>query len=398
MKILVINCGSSSLKYQLIDMENETKIAQGLVERIGIDGSRLVHKGQDLEKHIIESKVNDHKDAIELVLGTLLDKKIGVISSMDEITAVGHRVVHGGEKYSESVIVDEEVISYLEECSKLAPLHNPCNITGIKECKKLMKDTPMIAVFDTAFHQTLPEKAYIYPIDYNLYKEYKIRKYGFHGTSHKYVSMKLAEVMGKDIKDLKIITCHLGNGASIAAVKNGKCIDTTMGFTPLAGIPMGTRSGNIDPSIIPYLIEECGYTIEEVSKSLNNSSGVLGISGVSSDFRDIEEAANEDNKRAKLALDIFHYRIREVIGSYIVAMEGVDAIVFTAGVGENSPETREECLKNLEFLGIEFDEEKNKVRGKLREISKESSKVKAYVIPTNEELMIAKETVNLLKK
>ncbi|MFR9239663.1 MAG: acetate/propionate family kinase [Clostridium baratii] len=398
MKILVINCGSSSLKYQLIDMENETKIAQGLVERIGIDGSRLVHKGQDLEKHIIESKVNDHKDAIELVLGTLLDEKIGVISSMDEITAVGHRVVHGGEKYSESVIVDEEVISYLEECSKLAPLHNPCNITGIKECKKLMKDTPMIAVFDTAFHQTLPEKAYIYPIDYNLYKEYKIRKYGFHGTSHKYVSMKLAEVMGKDIKDLKIITCHLGNGASIAAVKNSKCIDTTMGFTPLAGIPMGTRSGNIDPSIIPYLIEECGYTIEEVSKSLNNSSGVLGISGVSSDFRDIEEAANEDNKRAKLALDIFHYRIREVIGSYIVAMEGVDAIVFTAGVGENSPETREECLKNLEFLGIEFDEEKNKVRGKLQEISKENSKVKAYVIPTNEELMIAKETVNLLKK
>lgn len=398
MKILVINCGSSSLKYQLIDMENETKIAQGLVERIGIDGSRLVHKRQDLEKHIIESKISEHKDAIELVLSTLLDEKIGVISSMDEITAVGHRVVHGGEKYSESVIVDEEVISYLEECSKLAPLHNPCNITGIKECKKLMKDTPMIAVFDTAFHQTLPEKAYIYPIDYNLYKEYKIRKYGFHGTSHKYVSMKLAEAMEKDIKDLKIITCHLGNGASIAAVKNGKCIDTTMGFTPLAGIPMGTRSGNIDPSIIPYLIEECGYTIEEVSKSLNNSSGVLGISGVSSDFRDIEEAANEDNKRAKLALDIFHYRIREVIGSYIVAMEGVDAIVFTAGVGENSPETREECLKNLEFLGIEFDEEKNKVRGKLREISKESSKVKAYVIPTNEELMIAKETVNLLKK
>lgn len=398
MKILVINCGSSSLKYQLINMENEEVLAQGLVERIGIDGSRLVHKRQDLEKHIIESKISEHKDAIELVLSTLLDEKIGVISSMDEITAVGHRVVHGGEKYSESVIVDEEVISYLEECSKLAPLHNPCNITGIKECKKLMKDTPMIAVFDTAFHQTLPEKAYIYPIDYNLYKEYKIRKYGFHGTSHKYVSMKLAETMGKDIKDLKIITCHLGNGASIAAVKNGKCIDTTMGFTPLAGIPMGTRSGNIDPSIIPYLIEECGYTIEEVSKSLNNSSGVLGISGVSSDFRDIEEAANEDNKRAKLALDIFHYRIREVIGSYIVAMEGVDAIVFTAGVGENSPETREECLKNLEFLGIEFDEEKNKVRGKLREISKESSKVKAYVIPTNEELMIAKETVNLLRK
>lgn len=396
MNILVINCGSSSLKYQLIDMKNEKNIAQGIVERIGIEGSRLVHKRND-EKHSIESVVNNHKDAIGLVLNALTDKNIGVISSLDEITAVGHRVVHGGEKYSKSVIIDGEVIAYLEDCSKLAPLHNPANITGIRACQNLMGDTPMIAVFDTAFHQTLPEKAYIYPIDYILYKSHKIRKYGFHGTSHKYVSQKLADTMERDIKDLKIITCHLGNGASIAAVKNGECIDTTMGFTPLAGIPMGTRSGNIDPSIIPFLVEECGYTIEEVSKSLNNDSGVLGVSGVSSDFRDIEDAVKEGNKRAQLALDIFHYRIREVIGSYIVAMGGVDAIVFTAGVGENSPETREECLKNLEFLGIELDTEKNKVRGKLSEISKEGSKVKAYVVPTNEELTIAKETTNLLK-
>ncbi|MGL4570409.1 MAG: acetate/propionate family kinase [Clostridium sp.] len=396
MNILVINCGSSSLKYQLIDMKNENNIAQGIVERIGIEGSRLVHK-KNGEKHSIESVVNNHKDAIGLVLNALTDKNIGVISSLDEITAVGHRVVHGGEKYSKSVIINGEVIAYLEECSKLAPLHNPANITGIRACQNLMGDTPMIAVFDTAFHQTLPEKAYIYPIDYILYKSHKIRKYGFHGTSHKYVSQKLADTMGRDIKDLKIITCHLGNGASIAAVKNGECIDTTMGFTPLAGIPMGTRSGNIDPSIIPFLVEECGYTIEEVNKSLNNDSGVLGVSGVSSDFRDIEDAVKEGNKRAQLALDIFHYRIREVIGSYIVAMGGVDAIVFTAGVGENSPETREECLNNLEFLGIELDTEKNKVRGKLREISKEGSKVKAYVVPTNEELMIAKETTNLLK-
>lgn len=397
MKILVINCGSSSLKYQLIDMENEKKVAKGLVERIGIKGSRLVHKGEDSKKHIIETKIDSHEEAIKLVLDTLVDKNIGVISSMDDIKAVGHRVVHGGERYSESVIIDDEVISYLEECSRLAPLHNPCNIIGIKACRHVMKNVPMVAVFDTAFHQTLPEKAYIYPIDYNLYKKYKIRKYGFHGTSHKYVSKKLAETLNMDISKLKIITCHLGNGASIAAVKNGKCIDTTMGFTPLAGIPMGTRSGNIDPSIIPYLVEECGYTIEEVNKELNKNSGVLGISGISSDFRDIEENEHS-NKRAKLALDIFHYRIREVIGSYIVAMEGVDAIVFTAGVGENSPETREECVKNLEFLGIELDEEKNKVRGKLREISKENSKVKLYVIPTNEELMIAKETVNLIEK
>ena len=398
MKILIINCGSSSLKYKLIDMANEKGIIEGIVERIGLDQSRLVQKNELREKYILEKEIKDHKEAIDIVLNTLVDSKVGVIKSIDEITAVGHRVVHGGERYSSSIIINEEVIKYLEECSKLAPLHNPANIIGIRACQSLMPNKEMVAVFDTAFHGTLPEKAYIYAIDYALYKDHKIRKYGFHGTSHKYVSHKVAETMGKDIKDLKIITCHLGNGASISAIKGGECIDTTMGFTPLAGIPMGTRSGNIDPSIIPFLVEECGYTIEEVSESLNKKSGVLGISGVSSDFRDIEAAASNGDKRAQLALDIFHYRIRAEIGSFIVNMGGVDVIVFTAGVGENSPETREECLKDLEFLGLTLDKEKNKVRGKLAEISQADSKIKAYVVPTNEELMIAKETVELIGK
>lgn len=398
MKILIINCGSSSLKYKLIDMANEKDIIEGIVERIGLDQSRLVQKNELREKYILEKEIKDHKEAIDIVLNTLVDPKVGVIESIDEITAVGHRVVHGGERYSSSIIINEEVIKYLEECSKLAPLHNPANIIGIRACQSLMPNKEMVAVFDTAFHGTLPEKAYIYAIDYALYKDHKIRKYGFHGTSHKYVSHKVAETMGKDIKDLKIITCHLGNGASISAIKGGECIDTTMGFTPLAGIPMGTRSGNIDPSIIPFLVQECGYTIEEVSESLNKKSGVLGISGVSSDFRDIEDAASNGDKRAQLALDIFHYRIRAEIGSFIVNMGGVDVIVFTAGVGENSPETREECLKDLEFLGLTLDKEKNKVRGKLAEISQADSKIKAYVVPTNEELMIAKETVELIGK
>ena len=398
MKILIINCGSSSLKYKLIDMANEKDIIEGIIERIGLDQSRLVQKNELREKYILEKEIKDHKEAIDIVLNTLVDSKVGVIESIDEITAVGHRVVHGGERYSSSIIINEEVIKYLEECSKLAPLHNPANIIGIRACQSLMPNKEMVAVFDTAFHGTLPEKAYINAIDYALYKDHKIRKYGFHGTSHKYVSHKVAETMGKDIKDLKIITCHLGNGASISAIKGGECIDTTMGFTPLAGIPMGTRSGNIDPSIIPFLVQECGYTIEEVSESLNKKSGVLGISGVSSDFRDIEDAASNGDKRAQLALDIFHYRIRAEIGSFIVNMGGVDVIVFTAGVGENSPETREECLKDLEFLGLTLDKEKNKVRGKLAEISQADSKIKAYVVPTNEELMIAKETVELIGK
>ena len=397
MKVLVINCGSSSLKYRLIDMAKEECIAKGLVERIGLKDSVLTQKSKVKHEYKINEEVKDHQEAIKLVLKALVDKDSGVISSMEEIGAVGHRVVHGGERYENSVIIDDDVLSYLEKCSKLAPLHNPSNIIGIRACQEIMKGVPMVAVFDTAFHQTMPEVAYIYPIEYKLYEDYRIRKYGFHGTSHKYVSNKLGEILGKDIKDLKIISCHLGNGASITAIKDGKSFDTTMGFTPLEGIVMGTRSGSIDPAIPTYLMKECNYTLEEVETSLNKKSGVLGISGVSSDFRDIEKAVAEGNERAKLALDIFHYKIKGQIGAYIAQMGGVDAIIFTAGVGENGPESREACLSGLEFLGIKLDSEKNKSRGKLTEISAKDSKVKVYVIPTNEELMIAKETVNLLK-
>ena len=396
MKVLVINCGSSSLKYQLIDMNTYAVMCEGLVERIGLEGAVLTHKNPIKEKYVVQRNFKNHKEAIELVLETLLDKKHGVIDDISDIYAVGHRVVHGGEKYSNSVLIDDEVLTYLEECIKLAPIHNPPNIIGIKVCMKLMPNTPMIAVFDTAFHQTMPEVAYIYPIEYSLYKDYGIRKYGFHGTSHKYVSQKLGEVLNKDIKDMKIISCHLGNGASICAIKEGKSIDTSMGFTPLAGIAMGTRSGNIDPSISTYLIEECGYTPEEANESLNKKSGVLGISGVSSDFRDLEKAALEGNERAKLALDIFYYRIRGQIAAYAAHMGGVDAIIFTAGIGENSTVTRKTCLEGMDFLGIEIDDKWNNVRGEVVEISSETSKVKVYVIPTNEELMIAKETIEVL--
>ncbi|WP_294187102.1 acetate kinase [uncultured Clostridium sp.] len=396
MKVLVINCGSSSLKYQLIDMNTYAVMCEGLVERIGLEGAVLTHKNPIKEKYVVQRNFKNHKDAIELVLEILLDKKHGVIDNIDDIYAVGHRVVHGGEKYSNSVLIYDEVLTYLEECIKLAPIHNPPNIIGIKVCMELMKNTPMIAVFDTAFHQTMPEVAYIYPIEYSLYKDYGIRKYGFHGTSHKYVSQKLGEVLNKDIKDMKIISCHLGNGASICAIKEGKSIDTSMGFTPLAGIAMGTRSGNIDPSISTYLIEECGYTPEEANESLNKKSGVLGISGVSSDFRDLEKAALEGNERAKLALDIFYYRIRGQIAAYAAHMGGVDAIIFTAGIGENSTVTRKTCLEGMDFLGIEIDDKWNNVRGEVAEISSETSKVKVYVIQTNEELMIAKETIDVL--
>ncbi|WP_066890899.1 acetate/propionate family kinase [Clostridium nigeriense] len=396
MKILVINCGSSSLKYKLIEMNDDKVLCQGLVERIGIENSLLVHKNLFQEKYSIKENFSNHKDAIDKVLKILLDEKLGVISNINEIYAVGHRVVHGGEKYSNSVLIDDEVIRYLEECIKLAPIHNPPNIIGIKACRELMQDTPMIAVFDTAFHQSMPDIAYIYPIEYSLYEEHGIRKYGFHGTSHKYVSQKLGEVLDRDIEDMKIISCHLGNGASICAIKEGKSIDTSMGFTPLAGIAMGTRSGNIDPSIYTFLIEECGYTVEETNESLNKKSGVLGISGISSDFRDLEKAALEGNKRAKLALDIFYYRIRGQIAAYAAHMGGVDAIIFTAGIGENSSITRKACLKGMEFLGVKIDEELNNIRGEIVEISGDTSKVKVFVIPTNEELMIAKETIEVL--
>ena len=397
MKILIINCGSSSLKYKLIDMANEKDIIEGIIERIGLDQSRLVQKNELREKYILEKEIKDHKEAIDIVLNTLVDSKVGVIESIDEITAVGHRVVHGGERYSSSIIINEEVIKYLEECSKLAPLHNPANIIGIRACQSLMPNKEMVAVFDTAFHGTLPEKAYIYAIDYALYKDHKIRKYGFHGTSHKYVSHKVAETMGKDIKDLKIITCHLGNGASISAVKGGECIDTTMGFTPLAGIPMGTRSGNIDPSIIPFLVEECGYTIEEVSESLNKKSGVQGISGLAPDFREIEAASYGDNERAEIAIEKFKYEIASYIAKYAVAMNGVDYIVFTGGVGENQINIRRGICEKLEFMGVKIDVEANNVRGEEKEISAPDSKVKVYLVPTNEELMIAKETARLIK-
>ena len=399
MKVLVINCGSSSLKYQLIDMATEESLAQGLVERIGIDGSVLTQFDEGKDKYIVKEQMKDHKDAIRLVLAALVDENNGVIKSMDEISAVGHRVVHGGEKYKESVVINDEVKANIEECFKLAPLHNPANMIGIKACEELMPNTPMVAVFDTAFHGTMPEDAYLYALPYELYEKHGIRKYGFHGTSHKYVSQTCAEVMGRDIKDLKIITCHLGNGASLCAVKNGVSVDTSMGFTPLEGLAMGTRCGNIDPAIVTFLMKEEGLSVDEVNDLLNKKSGVLGISGISSDFRDIEDAAfNKDDRRAKLALKIFEYKIRTTIGAYAAAMGGVDAIVFTAGVGENGPETREKCLEGLEFLGVEIDREANNVRGKVREISKAGCKVKAFVIPTNEELVIARDTLELIKK
>ncbi|MCM8710589.1 acetate kinase [Clostridium sp. SYSU_GA19001] len=398
MKILVVNCGSSSLKYQLIDMEGEVVLAKGLVERIGIEGSILTQKVEGREKYVIKQPMASHKDAIKLVLEALVDSQNGVIKDMSEISAVGHRVVHGAEKYSNSVLIDEDVMKTLEECSKLAPLHNPPNIIGINACKELMPNTPMVGVFDTAFHQTIPEYAYIYPLPYELYKKYGVRKYGFHGTSHRFVSSAAADLLGKDIKELKIITCHLGNGASITAVKDGKSIETSMGFTPLEGIAMGTRSGNIDPAIITFLMKELNLTIEEVDDIVNKKSGVYGISGVSSDFRDIEDAAwKEGNKRAQLALDVYYYKVKKFIGSYAAVMNGVDCIVFTAGLGENSPETREYVCEGLDYLGVKIDKEKNKVRGKAVDISSEDSKVRVLVIPTNEELMIARDVKEIVK-
>ena len=397
MKTLVINCGSSSLKYQLIDMSTEECMVQGLVERIGIEGSVLTQKVEGKDKYVINTEIKNHKDAIKLVLEALIDPVHGVIKSMEEISAVGHRVVHGGEKYSDSVLINDEVLQSIKDCIALAPLHNPPNIIGIEACKELMPNTPMVAVFDTAFHQTMPKHSYICPLPYDLYKKYGIRKYGFHGTSHKYVSNKVAEAMGKDMKDLKIVTCHLGNGCSLAAVKNGKSVDTSMGFTPLAGVMMGTRSGSIDPSVISFLIEQHGYTIEEIDELLNKKSGVLGISGVSSDFRDVLAAGEDGNERAKLALEIFYYKVRTQIAAYAGAMGGIDVIVFTAGIGENSSITRKEILKGLEFFGFELNEEKNEIRGNIQEISTEGSRVKVYVVPTNEELMIARDTAKLVK-
>ena len=396
MNILVINCGSSSLKYQLIDMNEEKVLAKGLSERIGIEGSRIKHTTTGKKEIIIEKPMSDHKEVLEIVLSTLVNSEHGAIKSMDEINAVGHRVVHGGEKFANSVKIDDEVMKALNECIDLAPLHNPPNIMGIEACKELMPDTPMVGVFDTAFHQTMPKDNYIYPLPYELYEKYGIRKYGFHGTSHKYVSLKAAEILERDIKDLNIITCHLGNGASICAIEKGRSVDTSMGFTPLEGLAMGTRTGNIDPAIIPFLVDKENLSMEEVNNLLNKKSGVLGISGVSSDFRDIEEEAEKGNERAKLALDVFVNRVKKYIGAYTTLMGGVDTIVFTAGIGENSAEIREMVCNGLESLGIKLDEEKNNVRGKEALVSKDDSKVKVLVIPTNEELMIAKDTEELI--
>lgn len=396
MNILVINCGSSSLKFQLIDSETEKCIAKGLCERIGIEGSRITYTPDGGEKEQTVTPMPDHTEAIRLVLEALTNEKTGVVKSLDEIGAVGHRIVHGGEKFAASTIITDDVMKAIEECNDLAPLHNPANLIGINACKKLMPTTPMVAVFDTAFHQTMPEEAYMYGLPYEYYEKYKIRRYGFHGTSHSYVSRKAAEVLGKKYEDLKIIVCHLGNGASVSAVKNGKCVDTSMGLTPLEGLIMGTRSGDVDPAVVQYICNKENKTVDEVLNILNKKSGVLGISGVSSDFRDVTKAENEGNERAKAANEAFIYRVIKYIGAYVAAMNGVDAIAFTAGVGENDVNAREKILSGLTYLGIEVDHEANKRRGENTMISTPASKVKVAVIPTNEELAIARETVALV--
>ena len=396
MKILVINCGSSSLKYQLIDMTDENVLAKGLAERIGIEGSRIKHKPTGKEEVVIEKPMDNHKVVLEIVLNALVDSNYGIIKSMDEIGAVGHRVVHGGEKFSESVIIDDNVMQAIKDCIDLAPLHNPPNIVGIEACKELMPNTPMVAVFDTAFHQTMEADNYIYPIPYEFYEKYKIRRYGFHGTSHKYVSLRAAEILGKDIKDLNIVTCHLGNGSSVCAVQGGKSMDTSMGFTPLEGLAMGTRSGDIDPAIIPFIMDKEGMTFDEVNDMLNKKSGVLGISGISSDFRDLEIAMEEGNERAKLALDVFVNRVKKYVGAYVATMCRIDALVFTAGIGENSSYIREKVCEGLECLGIKIEPELNNIRGKEAFLNKDLTAVNILVIPTNEELMIARDTKALI--
>ena len=397
MKILVLNCGSSSLKYQLINMENEEVMAKGYLEKIGLPDSFLTHTVNG-EKHKIEKKIDNHEEGIKLVVDQLLDNEYGVIKDLKEIDAVGHRVVHGGEKFSGSVLITDDVIAAMKECIPLAPLHNPAGITGIEACQKALPGVPMVGVFDTAFHQTLPEKAYMYAIPYEYYEKYGIRKYGFHGTSHKFVSQRVAEVMNKPIEDLKIISCHLGQGASLCAVEGGKSIETTMGLTPLAGVPMGSRSGDIDPSIVTFLMKNENLSSDEMDKILNKQSGKLGLSGVSIDDRDIEAAAKEGNKRAQLAIDNFAYQVAGFIGKLAVQMKGVDVITFTAGIGENGIDARKNICEYLGVLGIKIDNEKNNCRGKEVEISTPDSKVKVYVIPTNEELMIARDTKEIVSR
>ena len=398
MKVLVINAGSSSLKYQLMDTDTRTVLAKGLCERIGIDG-RLTHKvpAKDLKLEF-EIAMPTHAEAIQSVLDALTSAEHGVIRNMSEIDAVGHRVVHGGEKFAASARIDADVMAALEECIPLAPLHNLANITGIKACQAVMPSTPMVAVFDTAFHQTMPARSYIYALPYEYYEKDKVRRYGFHGTSHRYVSARAAALLGKPIEELKIITCHLGNGSSVSAIDGGRSVDTSMGFTPLAGVPMGTRSGDLDAGILEYLMNKYGMDIKEMLNVLNKKSGVLGISGVSSDFRDLEEAAKAGNDRAQLALDSFQYSVKKLVGAYAAAMGGVDAIVFTAGVGENDAVTRMAIASGLEFMGVKMDAEANNTRGHEAVVSAADSKVKVLLIPTDEELMIAMDTAEIVGK
>jgi len=392
MKILVINCGSSSLKYQVLDMPSEELLCKGLVERIGMDGSVINHTKTGEDKVVTEVPMKDHTEAIAQVMKALQDPEHGVVKEMSEIGAVGHRVVHAGEKFAKSVLITDEVVKALEECVPLAPLHNPPNLLGIEACQKLMPGVPMVGVFDTAFHQTMPPESYIYALPYEYYEKYGVRRYGFHGTSHKYVSFRASQMLNVKPEELKIVTCHLGNGASVSAVKYGHVVDTSMGLTPLEGLVMGTRAGDIDPAILKFIADKEGITLDEVDTILNKKSGMLGISGVSSDFRDVEAAAEEGNERAQLALKVFAHRVRFYIGAYIAEMNGVDAIVFTAGVGENDYFMRELICENLGNLGIRLDVVKNKVRGVERIISTDDSPVRILLIPTNEELAIAKDT------
>ncbi len=394
MKVLVINCGSSSLKYQVLDMTNETLLAKGLVERIGMETAVITHE-KDSEKFKKELPIDTHKVAIGLVLDAILDKEHGVVADLSEIGAVGHRVAHGGEKNDKSALIDDALLKSIEECVELAPLHNPANLLGINACRELMPNTPMVAAFDTAFHQTMPEESFIYALPYEYYEKYRVRRYGFHGTSHKYVSLRAAKMLGKSVEELKIVTCHLGNGASVAAIKNGKCIDTSMGFTPLEGLVMGTRCGDIDPAIVTYIAEKEGLDNNGINDVLNKKSGVFGISGVSSDFRDLEDAAEQGNKRAQLAIDAFAHRVKRYIGAYIAELNGADAIVFTAGIGENDKAMREKICDGLDNLGIKLDVAKNDIRGEEKVISTDDSKVEILLIPTDEELMIARDTLKL---
>ena len=397
MKVLVVNCGSSSIKYQLIDMQTEELMAKGYLEKIGLPDSFLTHTVNG-EKHRIEQKIDNHEEGIKLVLEQLTHPEYGVIKDLNEIDAVGHRVVHGGEKFSSSVLIDDSVIEAMKECIPLAPLHNPAGIIGIEACKKVLPNVPMVGVFDTAFHQTLPKMAYLYALPYEYYEKYGVRKYGFHGTSHRFVSKRVAELMNKPIEDLKIITCHLGQGASLCAVKGGKSVDTSMGLTPLAGVPMGTRCGDIDPSIVTFLMKKENLLPDEMDNIMNKKSGKLGVSGISSDDRDVEAAIKEGNERAKLAIDTFAYQVIGYIGRFAAQMDGVDVITFAGGVGENGIEVRKQICDSLSFLGVKIDEEKNNCRGKEVEITTPDSKVKVFVVPTNEELTIARDTMEIVSK